>query len=256
MIDIRAAFISGIICFSIHETGHLITAKLFKQKLNKIILMPFGAIFLFEELKCTSNAKDLILYSSGIVLNLIVAIGVYFLIIKFPSNIYLTYILYYNILIALINLIPICGLDGSKMIKSILDKALKQDSAAIVRDISLVISIILVLFNIACILAGIMIITPFVLGFFGIINTVIDKKKNKTGLNRNGIIAISEDSVLSDVIKRYGTTRARLFKVVNKRKNTIEILNYEELICAYSMFGRDVSMEKIVSAKREHALQQ
>ncbi len=256
MINIRAAFISGIICFTIHEFGHLISAKLFKQKLNKIILMPFGAVFVFEKLKCTSSIKDLILYSSGIFFNLVAGISVYFLIAKFPMNTYLTYILYYNILIALLNLIPICGLDGSKIIKSILDKALKQDSISIMCDISLVISIILVLFNAACILAGIMIITPFVLGFFGIINTAIDKKKNKVDINQSGIVAVSEESILSDVIKRYGATRTILFKVINKRKSTIEILNYEELICAYSMFGRDVSMEKIVSAKREHALQQ
>lgn len=256
MIDIRAAFISGIICFSVHEVGHLIAAKLFKQKLEKIVLMPFGAIFILKKTKCTSSMKDIILYSSGIILNLIVGISMYLLIKWLPSNIYLTYILYYNILIALLNLIPICSLDGSKIIKCVLDSVLKQDCSNIVCDISLVISIILVLFNIACMMAGIMIITPLVLGVFGIINTQIERKKSKIDLTRQGIVAINEDIILSDVIKRYGTTRNLLFRIINKRKSTIEILNYDELLCAYSMFGHDVSMRKIVLAKRERTLQE
>jgi len=258
MIDVRAAFISGIISFSIHEIGHLIVSKIYGQKLNKAVLMPFGAVFIFEKTKCTSKTADILLYFGGIFLNMTAAIASYFLVRIYASNVYLTYSIYYNVLIALINLIPICSLDGSKILKNLLDIILKEDCGVLMCDISLVISIILMIFNIACIIAGIMIITPFALGVFGLINTLTDKKKLKYEINisKNGIVSIREDMNLTDVIGQYGMRSRVLFRVKDKDKKTIGFFNKEELLAAYDMFGRNADIKKIIAAKNGHTLQE
>ncbi|NMC55612.1 MAG: hypothetical protein GYA50_00060 [Eubacteriaceae bacterium] len=257
MIDLRAAFMCGIIAFSIHETGHLIAAKLFKQKLNKAVLMPFGAVFIFEKTKCTSKAEDIILYSAGIIINFIAGIVSFFASRIFSSNIYFTYLIYYNILIAMLNLMPICSLDGSKILKNILDIVLKEDTSILMCDISVVISIILILFNAACIAGGVMIVTPFALGIFGLLNTIFDKKKikNEVQITKNGIVSIAEDMNLADVIKQYGARQNILIRVKDKDKKTIGFFNREELMNAYNVFGYGADMRKIIAAKNEHTLQ-
>lgn len=257
MIDIRAAFICGIIAFSIHETGHLIAAKIYGQKLNKAVIMPFGAVFVFEKTKCTSRAEDIILYSAGIIINIIAGMASFFAARVFSSNIYFTYLIYYNMLIALLNLMPLCSLDGSKILKSILDIILKEESGSLMCDISFVISIILIIFNTACIIGGVMIITPYALGIFGLLNTFMEKKKirNETHISKNGIVSVQEDMILADVIKQYGMQQNILIRVKDKNKKTIGFFNKEELMNAYDVFGYSADIRKLIAAKNEHTLQ-
>lgn len=257
MIDMRAAFMCGIIAFTIHETGHLIAAKIYRQKLNKAVLMPFGAVFVFEKTKCTSRIEDIILYCAGIIINFIAGTASFFASQIFSSNIYFTYLIYYNLLIAILNLMPLCALDGSKILKNILDIILKEDTSSLMCDISLVISIILILFNAACIAGGVMIITPFALGVFGILNTFMEKKKikNEVYISQNGIVSIQEDMNLADVIKRCGTRQNILIRVKDKNKKIVGFFNKEELMNAYDVFGYSADMRKIIAAKNEHTLQ-
>ena len=113
-------YIIGFICFLtgnfknfvifssiiiIHELGHIIGALIFKWKIDKIILLPFGGITIFKENIDKSLKEEFIIAILGPL---------------FQITFYLLYknnqiFNYYNIAILLFNLLPIYPLDGSKI---------------------------------------------------------------------------------------------------------------------------------------------
>lgn len=109
----------GLICFLIvliHELGHVLVCVIFKYKIIKIDIYPFGGITRVEKDINTSPINELILASGGLLMQVIL-----FIII---SNIdfYDKYLfLKYNKSIFLFNLICIIPLDGSKILYSILN---------------------------------------------------------------------------------------------------------------------------------------
>ena len=96
----------------IHELGHICAGLLFKQKIEKVILLPFGGITIFSMKLNISIYKEFIIASMGPIFQII---G-YLILSNFIHN---TYFYYYNLVILIFNLIPIYPLDGSKIIDSI-----------------------------------------------------------------------------------------------------------------------------------------
>lgn len=102
--------------FSIlHEVGHIIIALLFKVKLEKIEIMPFGLSASFDT---SLKNKEIFVTLAGPFMSLALAI-----LCKYIDLIYITVqeAVYSNILILLFNIIPIYPLDGGRIIKCILN---------------------------------------------------------------------------------------------------------------------------------------
>ena len=113
-------YIIGFICFLtgnfknfiifrsiiiVHELGHIIGALIFKWKIDKIILLPFGGITIFKENIDKSLKEEFIIAILGPLFQII-----FYLLYK--DNLVFNY---YNIAILLFNLLPIYPLDGSKI---------------------------------------------------------------------------------------------------------------------------------------------
>lgn len=96
----------------IHELGHIVGAFLFKWKIEKIVLLPFGGITIFNEKIDKSLLQEFIIAILGPLFQI-----VFFLIYK-NNNIFT----FYNISILVFNLIPIYPLDGSKILNVILNR--------------------------------------------------------------------------------------------------------------------------------------
>ncbi len=104
----------------VHELGHIFMALLFKFKIKKINIYPFGGYTLFEYDINTSFIKEFLLFLGGILFQMI-----FFLIAKqMLNNSLYTYKLIkeINIRILLFNLIPIVPLDGGKVLNILLNK--------------------------------------------------------------------------------------------------------------------------------------
>ena len=120
------AFLSGlfkliVLIFSIiiiHEIGHILIAKLFKRKITSVHILPFGGLIKMDELVSTNIYEDLIISIGGILSQLILGFIMYIL-----NNYHIIdesfYKLFftYNKIIMGFNLIPICPLDGYRMLK-------------------------------------------------------------------------------------------------------------------------------------------
>lgn len=100
-----------------HEMGHVIVSKLFKYKLISVVIYPFGGITKIQKDINTSVDKEIILAISGILMQMI--LGLFVKLINIHD-----YQLFYkiNTSIMFFNLLPIIPLDGSIILKSILNK--------------------------------------------------------------------------------------------------------------------------------------
>lgn len=112
--------ISFILLF--HDLGHIIIIKLFKYKISKIIILPFGSNI---ETNISSNIKSLHLFlisSIGIIMQLFLYPVAYLLHqYMFINNLSYEIFLFYNKLIIIFNLLPILPLDGSKILLSFIE---------------------------------------------------------------------------------------------------------------------------------------
>lgn len=100
----------------IHELGHIIFAFIFKRKICKVKILPFGGLLIFDSYLSENIFEDLIISIGGIFFQLI-----FIYILNLFSIKYLRVFNYYNTLIILFNLLPICPLDGYKIIKLLLE---------------------------------------------------------------------------------------------------------------------------------------
>ncbi|MDD2377647.1 MAG: hypothetical protein PHD10_03000 [Bacilli bacterium] len=95
----------------IHELGHVLGALYFKWKIDKIIILPFGGLTVFNEKINRSMKEEFIILVLGPIFQIIYALTL-------NSEIFNNY--HYAIL--LFNLLPIHPLDGSKLFNLFINK--------------------------------------------------------------------------------------------------------------------------------------
>lgn len=100
------SFVILNIIFFIHELGHIIGSILFKWKIDKIIVLPFGCLTVFKENLNKPLIEELIIVLLGPIFQLFT--------LKLSFE--------YNLTILIFNLLPIFPLDGSKILNIILNK--------------------------------------------------------------------------------------------------------------------------------------
>ena len=102
-------------CLLIHECGHVVFIKMFKQKINKFSISIYGGTLeldnnIYEQL---STMKQTIIYFSGVIINLLMYL-------LFKNNEFGKY----NLILFCFNLIPIYPLDGYNIIRLLTNKTL------------------------------------------------------------------------------------------------------------------------------------
>lgn len=107
----------SIICVIIHEFAHYIIAKFFGYKLNKLTLMPYGAVLSGEENLQSNDAFFIAV--SGPLTNLLLATIIVALWWIFPDLYGITNTFFkINIFLAVFNLLPFYPLDGGRIVLS------------------------------------------------------------------------------------------------------------------------------------------
>ena len=133
----------GFILFSliiiVHELGHILMGVLFKWKIDKVIILPFGALTVFNEDLNRKTNEEAWIVIMGPIFQIVFTFFLYELINESD-------ILYYSGSILCFNLLPIFPLDGSKILNLILNKMVSfKRSHVLIIVISLIVIGILVL---------------------------------------------------------------------------------------------------------------
>jgi len=97
----------------IHELGHIIAALICKWKIEKVIILPFGGITIFNELVNSSLKKELIIVLFGPLFQCL-----FFYLVGRNNHIFSN--MHYAIL--LFNLLPIYPMDGAKILNIVFNK--------------------------------------------------------------------------------------------------------------------------------------
>lgn len=93
----------------IHELGHIFMCLIFKKRIESISIYPFGSIIKLDDYISSSIYRELLISIGGITMQLL--LGIF---IKDET------IIFYNKIIMLFNLMPICPLDGYNILKCLL----------------------------------------------------------------------------------------------------------------------------------------
>lgn len=104
-------FYMFLIILLFHELGHILMGILFKWKIKNIIILPFGALTIFDEGITKPLIEEFIITIMGPMFQIII-----YLVLR---NFYDVTLMHYGLLI--FNLLPIIPLDGSKIINIILN---------------------------------------------------------------------------------------------------------------------------------------
>lgn len=107
----------------VHEFGHFIIALLFKYRVEKIIVYPYGGMTKLDTIINTDIYKDLIVAISGIIFQSIYFFMIYLLYTNgiIREYIYNLFFLYHKSML-IFNLLPIIPLDGFKIVNLLLSK--------------------------------------------------------------------------------------------------------------------------------------
>ena len=134
------------IIFIVHETGHIISMIIFKRKIATINILPIGGLIKLDSKISSNIIEDIIISISGIATQLLLAI-ILVLLRKYQliNNKLFEMFSYYNKLIIWFNLLPICPLDGYKILKLLIEIFIPYKLSF---NISLIISLIIFILNI------------------------------------------------------------------------------------------------------------
>ncbi len=122
-------FLIYILVVIIHELAHAKVAQVLGYKLNKIYLLPFGAMLDINQ-KFFSPKDEIMVAIAGPVINFIIVIlclGLWWI---FPETYCFTQtFVFCNIITGLINLLPCYPLDGGRILVAILSEKIKRKKA-------------------------------------------------------------------------------------------------------------------------------
>ena len=124
----------------IHELGHIFYLKIFNKEIVNIKIYPFGGITKYNSL-VNHNLKQELLISIGGIVNQILLYIIFIIIYKYSIINSYTYNLFnkYNLSLIIFNSLPIIGLDGEKIIHTLLEYFIPYHR---VNNIMIIISVI------------------------------------------------------------------------------------------------------------------
>lgn len=123
VIDKSYFSIFGILFALLHELGHVLVILTKKNNINKINFGIVNIDMIYENNNFCDYKDELFIFSAGCIVNFVLYL--IFIFIYFVYNIYFFKIIaYQNLLICIINLLPIESLDGHKILNIILSRKL------------------------------------------------------------------------------------------------------------------------------------
>ena len=203
----------------IHEFGHFYASEKLGYKLNRIVLMPYGAL-ISGNVDEISYKDEAIIALAGPLVNALTALVFVALWWFFPSIYpYTDLAVFASISIAVINLLPCHPLDGGRFLSATLSLFIKRSIAVLITRIigALLGLLILALFIYSC-FTQVNFSVLFFAGF--ILIGAIDKNKQNSYIKTlsSYVFTIKRPTVVCEYIMPYTATVKNLFNIMETGK--------------------------------------
>lgn len=258
-------FIFALIWVFLHEITHILVALKFGCKFYNIEFHIFGMKAELIDIDSLKENQKIIVYLSGALLNIVLAIFFYIINIKYDSS-FIETSMNLNIGLAVFNLLPAYPLDGSRTLEVILSKKMlfkkaqkiisivSFSIAALFIIISAIIYIFLHSLNLSMIIGAIIIIyitrmEEHTTMYITMSNVV--KKRNKLLKNKyieNKSISVYYKQGLVNVLALVDRNKFNTFYILDDDMKLIYILNEDELIDALKVYG-NMTLEEYIKQK-------
>ncbi|MDB1947301.1 site-2 protease family protein [Clostridium tertium] len=258
-------FIFALIWVFLHEITHILVALKFGCKFYNIEFHIFGMKAELIDIDSLRENQKIIVYLSGALLNIVLAIFFYIINIKYNSS-FIETSMNLNIGLAVFNLLPAYPLDGSRILEVILSKKMlfkkaqkiisivSFSIAALFIIISAIIYIFLHSLNLSMIIGAIIIIyitrmEEHTTMYITMSNVV--KKRNKLLKNKyieNKSISVYYKQGLVNVLALVDRNKFNIFYILDDDMKLIYILNEDELIDALKVYG-NMTLEEYIKRK-------
>lgn len=258
-------FIFALIWVFLHEITHILVALKFGCKFYNIEFHIFGMKAELIDIDSLRENQKIIVYLSGALLNIVLAIFFYIINIKYNSS-FIETSMNLNIGLAVFNLLPAYPLDGSRILEVILSKRmLFKKAQKIISIVSfsiaalfIIIAVIIYIFlhslNLSMIIGAIIIIyitrmEEHTTMYITMSNVV--KKRHKLLKNKyieNKSISVYYKQGLVNVLALVDRNKFNTFYILDDDMKLIYILNEDELIDALKVYG-NMTLEEYIKQK-------
>lgn len=261
----NSMFIFALLWVFLHELVHILVALKFGCKFYNIELHVFGMRADLLDIDSLKSSQKILVYLSGALLNVFLAITFYTINIRYNTN-FIETSMNLNIGLAIFNLLPAYPLDGSRVFEILLSKKmLFKKAQKVISIISYFIAILFMVIatliyiflhslNISMIIGAIIIIyitrieehtTMYIT-----MGNIVKKRNNllKNKYIENKTISVYYKQGLVNVLALVDRNKFNTFYILDDDMKLIYILNEDELIDALKVYG-NMTLEEYINRK-------
>lgn len=261
----NSMFIFALLWVFLHELVHILVALKFGCKFYNIELHVFGMRADLLDIDSLKSSQRILVYLSGALLNIFLAITFYTINIRYNTN-FIETSMNLNIGLAIFNLLPAYPLDGSRVFEILLSKKmLFKKAQKVISIISYFIAILFMVIatliyiflhslNISMIIGAIIIIyitrieehtTMYIT-----MGNIVKKRNNllKNKYIENKTISVYYKQGLVNVLALVDRNKFNTFYILDDDMKLIYILNEDELIDALKVYG-NMTLEEYINRK-------
>ena len=263
IIGFKSELIVGFIIIIIHETIHLITARILGYSGFSIDILPIGTVLKLKDLEEASPKEDIIISLSGPLGNFLIALASYFFGRYFSNSSFIEFASY-NLVIGVFNLVPAFPLDGGRILRDVLNiKFIFKKANKIALNISIIIGYIFgAIFLIGLCMEQLVLDFAFFSVFILIISYrekrriayiimgYIIKKKEKLigrGYLENKSISVYYKINILQLIELIDKNKYNVFTVLDDEMNMIGVLYEEDILNGIKELG-NITLEELLES--------
>lgn len=244
---------------AIHETAHIITAKMCNVETDGVEMLPFGITMRLSKDCITDTWDEIKIALAGPLSNFLIVYFVY----GFYDGVYREYIITASLAMGIFNLLPALPLDGGRIMRAFFVRRLGHIRAATVSlGISKIVIVILVCAGLYILYATGFNFSFLLIGGFLAANITEErknanmiimkdilfsrKKLSKKGTVHGSVLVADIDEKAKNILKKLSYDRYYLINITDSRMCVLRTVTETELIEKMAVFGMNITMKKIV----------